>query len=296
MPVAVNCRCGRSFPLKDEYAGKLVQCPQCGQSMRAPDLPETAARPQADPAFAHDQFLLRQKYLAVSDKYAVWDEHGKPILYVERPAHVGRSVLAVLGGLAAGAIVFAAGAGLSGLAHQTLTHVTVIVVGAAAAFVAIYVVATALSARRHVDFYRDENRQNRLLAVVDDRKFQFFVRGFTVVDAAGEVLARLRRSTLFDLFRQRWQCFAPDGSLVCLAKEDSVFLSLFRRLIGPFFGLLRTNFILIDGRSDQVIGEFNRKLTILDRHVLDLRADPGRTLDRRIALALGVMLDKGKHA
>jgi hypothetical protein len=44
-----------------------------------------------------------------------------------------------------------------------------------------------------------------------------------------------------------------------------------------------------------VIGEFNRKFTILDRYVLDLTADPGRNLDRRIALALGVMLDTGER-
>ena len=37
-----------------------------------------------------------------------------------------------------------------------------------------------------------------------------------------------------------------------------------------------------------MIGEFNRKLTLLDRYVLDLTADRQRVFDRRIALALGV--------
>ena len=41
------------------------------------------------------------------------------------------------------------------------------------------------------------------------------------------------------------------------------------------------------------LGEFNRKLTLFDRYVLDLSADPTRSLDRRIALAMGVMLDTG---
>jgi hypothetical protein len=49
------------------------------------------------------------------------------------------------------------------------------------------------------------------------------------------------------------------------------------------------------GGSEEVVGEFNRKLTILDRYVLDLRADTGKGLDRRIALALGVMLDTGER-
>jgi hypothetical protein len=43
------------------------------------------------------------------------------------------------------------------------------------------------------------------------------------------------------------------------------------------------------------LGEFKRKLTILDRYVLDLGADRARTLDRRIAVAMGVMLDTGER-
>ena len=45
----------------------------------------------------------------------------------------------------------------------------------------------------------------------------------------------------------------------------------------------------------QILGEFNRKFTLLDRYVLDLTHDLQRTLDRRVALALGVMLDTGER-
>jgi hypothetical protein len=44
-----------------------------------------------------------------------------------------------------------------------------------------------------------------------------------------------------------------------------------------------------------VVGEFRRKLTILDRYVLDLTADRARAFDRRVAVALGVMLDTGER-
>jgi uncharacterized protein YxjI len=70
-------------------------------------------------------------------------------------------------------------------------------------------------------------------------------------------------------------------------------LSLLRRTRIPIFLLMRTNFIFLRGKD--VIGEFNRKFTIRDRYVLDLTADHQRTLDRRIAIALGVMLDTGEH-
>jgi hypothetical protein len=80
-----------------------------------------------------------------------------------------------------------------------------------------------------------------------------------------------------------------------VAKEDSIILSLLRRVLGPLFGLLRTNFLITRGESDMVVGEFKRKLTILDRYVLDLSADRRRDLDRRLGLALGVMLDTGER-
>jgi hypothetical protein len=76
--------------------------------------------------------------------------------------------------------------------------------------------------------------------------------------------------------------------------EDSIVLSLLRRVLGPFFGLLRTNFVF--QRPDgEVLGEFNRKLTLLDRYILDLTADAERVFDRRVALASGVMLDTGER-
>jgi len=67
-------------------------------------------------------------------------------------------------------------------------------------------------------------------------------------------------------------------------------LALLRRLFGPFFGILRTNFVIYSGKTERVmVGEFNRKFTLLDRYVLDMTADTNRLIDRRIAVAIGVM-------
>ena len=56
----------------------------------------------------------------------------------------------------------------------------------------------------------------------------------------------------------------------------------------------RTNFVFV--RPDgEVLGEFNRKFTLLDRYVLDVTADDERALDRRIVLATGIMLDTGER-
>ena len=79
-----------------------------------------------------------------------------------------------------------------------------------------------------------------------------------------------------------------------LASVDSIVLSRLRRVLGTFFGLLRTNFVF-QTPEGEVLGEFNRKFTLLDRYVLDLTEDAERTLDRRVALAAGIMLDTGER-
>jgi uncharacterized protein YxjI len=161
--------------------------------------------------------------------------------------------------------------------------------------VAAVAAAIAISAKRHVTFYRDESKRERLLDILQDKKFQPITMTYTVRDARGKPLARLGKNLLFNFFRKRWYVWAPDGRVLFLAKEDSVILSLLRRFLGPLFGLLRTNFIFLPAGSEDVIGEFKRKFTILDRYVLDMTADPDRLMDRRIAIALGVMLDTGER-
>lgn len=297
MPVLVTCECGTSYDLKDEFAGKLVKCPNCGRPARAPSA-ATRSPTQLDPAFDRDIFLLRQQLLKISEKYDVGDEQGNKIIFVERPAHFLRN----LGGLIAVlAIVFAALV-MAGSFEETpgpeTTANTLKLLGALLLiFVVAPVVGIALSVKRHVTFYRDESKRERLLDILQDKKFQLITRTYTVRDARGRPLARLGKNWLFNIIRKRWYVWAPgpDRQLLFLAKEDSVILSLLRRFLGPLFGLLRTNFIFLPAGTEDVIGEFKRKFTILDRYVLDMTTDPQGLMDRRIALALGVMLDTGER-
>jgi hypothetical protein len=161
--------------------------------------------------------------------------------------------------------------------------------------VGLLVVAVGLSAKRHVTFYRDQTKGDKLLEVLQDRKWQPITATYTVRDRAGRTLALLWKNYLYNVVRKRWYVKAADGTTSYVAKEDSMILSLLRRMLGPLFGLLRTNFVILRAQSEDVVGEFNRKLTILDRYVLDLKADRSRAFDRRVALALGVMLDTGER-
>ena len=294
MPVVVSCRCRNTYSLKDEYAGKLVECPQCGTVNKAGESTLTP-KSQADSAFDRDIFLLRQKHLSINQKYQVSDEQGNAILFVERPTHFWRTIFALFGAYVvtmALYLVMMTAVVQASVEGGADTPATLVLLLLPVVFVAI---AMALSKKRHVTFYRDESKTQKMFDVLQDKKVQFPMRTYTVRDASGTPLASFKKNYLYNLFRKRWEMRSTNGNVMCVAKEDSIILSLLRRVLGPLFGLLRTNYLITRGTGDTVVGEFKRKFTILDRYVLDLSVDRRRDLDRRLALALGVMLDTGER-
>jgi len=293
MSVTVNCQCGKRYALKDEFEGRDVKCPQCGTVNRAA---RAATTPQADPAFDRDIFLLRQKTLAINEKYSVLGEKGDVVLFVERPRYALKNMGALFGGIIGGFIIFMLFGALGDAVGKGSAAADVLIgIGALLFFVVFFGAAIMLPPKRNVTFYRDDRKSERLLEVLQDRKFQPITATFTIRDRNGNVLATLSKNHFVSIFRKRWELRAADGRLIMVAKEDSAILALLRRVIGPLLGVLRTNFIFCRGDSDDVIGEFKRNYTILDRYVLDLTQEPARDLDRRLALAVGVMLDTGER-
>jgi hypothetical protein len=293
--VVVACPCGEVYEIRAEYAGRLLECPVCERHLRAGPalgLPRPPA-PGTDPAFARDQFLLRERVLTITSKYEVWAEDGTPILYVERPTYPVRTFLAYVLAAIAGLIVMAWTARLAAVVPGTAGPLLAIV-GWTAIAATFLVVSMSLRPLRHVTVYRDESRRETLLRVLQDQRIAVLTRTYTVASATGETLARFRKRYLHNILRKRWDVLTPAGARIAVAIEDSVILSLLRRVLGPLFGVLRTNFVLV-APDGEVVGEFNRKFTLLDRYVLDLSGDPERKLDRRVALALGVMLDSGER-
>jgi hypothetical protein len=304
MAIAVACACGATFNLKDEFAGRSLKCPKCGSTIQAPALavPLATSGPPvlqyASPTFSRDRFLLRQKHLAISTKYYVWDEQGQTIAFVHRPAHVFRRTLAVLAGfVTAIAITGGVFALAAALTPDEETRVLISIGGFLIGVVLAVAIGMLLTVKRHITFYDNDRKETRLMEILQDYKWTPINSYYTVRETDGTVMARLHKNSLYNLIRKRWYCYRPDGSMLCIAKEDSILLSLLRRFLGNLavWLFMRTNFIILEGNTDQIIGEFNRKFTILDRYVLDMSADTQEYLDRRIALALGVMLDTGER-
>ena len=185
MPVSVQCtQCGTTYELKDEFAGKSVKCPQC-------DTVNVVPKPVGggDPAFNRDKFLLRQKALSIKERYYVWDEGGEALLYVERPVHLAKGLLALIAGLAAGAVVFMVFALLAPSGNGPAAG-AVALLGMLGAFVAFFAVAIRMSPKRHVTFYRDDTKKERVLEISQDQRWAPITATFTVREPSTKVLAK----------------------------------------------------------------------------------------------------------
>lgn len=274
MAIPVHCSCGAHYNLKYQYAGRLLECPACGARLRAP------AR-SVVPLFDRDVFLLREKHFAVNTKYYVRDEDGNPLLYVERPAMLGPRIMTVV-------LLF--------IFAILLQVMTITVLPDFNWFVLAIIAAFFIGPRRHIYFYTDDRKGDVLLTVTQDAVIQFPSTEFTLHDPAGNILATFRKNRFTDFLRKRWWVADPSGALILVAREDSIILSLLRRLTGLIVDLavFRTNFVLYAPDQERVLGEFNRKMTIFDRYTLDMSEDADCSVDRRVALALGVLLDTGE--
>lgn len=314
MPITVTCsECEKTYTLKDEFAGKKLRCPDCDNVMVVPieEVVYASAEPFDEeggeraalhPAFQRDRFLMRQKVMSISSKYVISDEAKRPILFVERPAHLLRQLGAIF------ALIFLMGFSfiLAVFVGILLAQVTgVDWLGFVAGFVLglsgllmTFALAFRISPKRHIHFYTDETKAEPLLDVLQDHKFELFTTTFTVQRPDSKVLARIRKNQLSNILRKKWVVSDAEGRPLFIAREDSLILSLLRRFLGPLFGALRTNFIFVvqtpDG-NEQIRGEFNRKFTLVDSYALDMSRDRPPQLDRRIGIALGVLLDTGER-
>jgi uncharacterized protein YxjI len=255
------------------------------------------------PHFQRDKFLLHQKKLTLSDKYYLYDEQGHPVMFVHREAHHLRSILALLAGigtfaiamLVIGVVLFWIEDAISSPGSSDMMLVIFGIATIVLAFIAAFTVRIATGPKRHITFYGDDSKTVPLLIVFQDQKFAFFNITYTIADPDLNMIGLCHKNHIYDLIRKKWVCYDAQGATLCIVREDSAFKSLLRRLLGNFYGLLRTNFNLYGPDDDRLLGAFNRKFTLVDKYVLDMTRDPTRQLDRRMAVAIGVLLDTGER-
>jgi len=151
-----------------------------------------------------------------------------------------------------------------------------------------------MAIKEDIRFYADESESEELFRIKARSVLDTGGSRYDVTDAQGAAIGVLHHVLRKSLFRSTWEVTDADGGEVATAQERSLPMAIARRLIDfvPDVGGLIPipyNFdLLMDG---SVIGHLNRKFQLRDRYVLDLSGDEGRTLDRRLAIALAIGLD-----
>ncbi|HVP13615.1 MAG TPA: hypothetical protein VMV94_20740 [Phycisphaerae bacterium] len=89
MSIAVNCRCGKAFKVKDHMAGKAVRCPSCKHPLRIPgEKPSKGAAPpgasktdkqRAEEAILRFEAAQKKKQRTAEDEAALRAERNKLI-------------------------------------------------------------------------------------------------------------------------------------------------------------------------------------------------------------------------
>jgi hypothetical protein len=164
--------------------------------------------------------------------------------------------------------------------------------GASAGAPVAFVRQKKLAIREDIRFFADESEQEELFRLKARQVFDVHGR-YDVTAADGTVLGALEKVFGISFLRSTWRIHDAERTHVATAQEKSVPVALLRRLIdfvpyGEYVPILFQFTILMEG---QEVGELRRPVGLRDRYILRLPGDPGRRIDRRVAVALAIALD-----
>jgi uncharacterized protein YxjI len=151
-----------------------------------------------------------------------------------------------------------------------------------------------LAIKEHIRFCADESETQELFHIQARSWLDTGSSKYDVVDAQEGTIGLLEHLFKQSLLRTTWRITDAAGDEVATAQERSQAMAVLRRVIDfvPDYGGLIPipyNFDIASGGNP--IGKMDRKFKLRDQYVLDLSADPGKTLDRRLAIALAIGLD-----
>lgn len=243
--------------------------------------------PPAREALPFRERIQKQRFLidsriARGELMTIRDEHREPLFFF-RP-HV--TLISFVANLLAAIIVLTGVAACIFLAWEG----RVVPAGAAVALTVVFsAVIISLAPRRFIHVFGDAAATARELSVWEENRLPFPVSRFSGRGGDGAVFAVFEKRNMNPLGRRRWWVLdRRNDSRIGYAVEDSLVRSLARKAVGNFFSALRPNYTLYVGVRR--CGFVDRRSEGGEHVVLDLSDDPGSTLDRRIALALALLI------
>ena len=150
-----------------------------------------------------------------------------------------------------------------------------------------------LAIKEDIRFYADESQTDELFRIKARALMEFSGR-YDVTTPAGERVGVLGKVFGKSLLRSTWSIMDAAEQELAIAKERSVPIAILRRVIDavPYGDFVPIPFhFTIDAAGGGHLGDLNRRFGVRDTYDLDLRGDTARTIDRRLAIALGIALD-----
>lgn len=165
-----------------------------------------------------------------------------------------------------------------------------------------------LKLKEQIPFYADVER-SRLVFEIRARKVLEARGRYDVVDDAGRSIGELHKRFARSLLRSTWIVCDEHGRELVMLQEKNVALAVWRRFVGliPVIGDLLGaipipyGFNVLAGAQlheraggaapGTVIGSHTRRIGLRDVYDFDLRGDPARAFDRRLAVAAAIALD-----
>lgn len=151
--------------------------------------------------------------------------------------------------------------------------------------------------KEDIRFFADETKSAELWRILARQRFDPRAT-YDISAADGTPIGQIQKVFGQSLLRSTFQLFDPAGNEVCIVRERSLPVALFRRAVGfiPWVGdfadwlPIAYDFEFI--RGDEVIGaNRRRRWKWRDVYDIDLTADTARVLDRRLVLAAAVGMD-----
>ena len=148
--------------------------------------------------------------------------------------------------------------------------------------------------REHITVWANEHKGETFFVVRAEKILDVHGK-FLVEDAAGHVVGYCRKVFSTSLLRSTWEVHGASGELLFVAREKSPAVAIVRRVlqfvpdIGDFANFFPFNFVF--EHNGQVVGSHHRVWgSLSDRYALEV-SDTLKDCDRRLLLALGILLD-----
>src|SRR5919106_1626684 len=146
--------------------------------------------------------------------------------------------------------------------------------------------------KEDIRFYVDESRSVELMRIKARQRFDPRAR-YDVTAADGSKIGEIQKVFGSSLLRSTYRIYDATGQESATARERSLLVALFRRIIGfiPYVDnvadWMPIPYDFVFSRDGTELGHHRRILwKFRDVYAIDLSGDQGRTVDRRLILAI----------